>query len=200
MSTLKLLSQKLKAKTEGKSVSELVGYLFDRAIRMGLAKIYLRNCSKVGNLVSVNKKPLIQNKGYLELGDEVRVWSNINQSKLFVEKGGKLIVGNNSRINGAHISASTEVRIGNNVRIAPYVIIIDDDYHDVQDHFGAEGKRSPIVIEDNVWIAMDAKILKGVRIGKGSVIATSAVVTRDVPPFSVVAGIPAKVIKQVQPY
>jgi maltose O-acetyltransferase len=86
------------------------------------------------------------------------------------------------------------------VRIAPYVIIIDDDYHDVQDHFGAVGKKSPIVIEDNVWIAMDAKILKGVTVGKGSVIATSAVVTKDVPPFSIVAGIPAKVIKQVQPY
>lgn len=194
------LIQKLKSKTGGKSPLEIVGFIWDRGIRMFLGKIYLRNCSKVGSLVSVNQKPLIVNRGYLELGDEVRIWSNINKSKLFVEKGGKLIIGKNSRINGAHISASTEVRIGDNVRIAPYVIIIDDDYHDTQDHFGAEGKKSPIVIEDNVWIAMDAKILKGVKIGKGSVIATSAVVTKDVPPFSVVAGIPAKVIKQVQPY
>lgn len=194
------LVQKLKEKTGGKSPLQVLAFLFDRGVRLFLAKIYLRSCSKVGSLVSVNGKPLIVNRGYLELGDEVRVWSNINRSKLFVEKGAKLIVGRNSRINGAHISASTEVRIGDNVRIAPYVIIIDDDYHDVQDHFGAEGKKSPIIIEDNVWIAMSAKILKGVTIGKGSVIATSAVVTKNVPPFSIVAGIPAKVIKQVQPY
>lgn len=194
------LLQKLKEKTGGKSPLQVLSFLFDRGIRLFLAKIYLRNCSKVGSLVSVNKKPLIVNRGYLELGDEVRVWSSVNQSKLFVEEGAKLIVGRNSRINGAHISASTEVRIGENVRIAPYVIIIDDDYHDVQDHFGAQGKKSPIVIEDNVWIAMSAKILKGVTVGKGSVIATSAVVTKDVPPFSIVAGVPAKVIKQIQPY
>lgn len=194
------LLQKLKEKTGGKSPLQVLSFLFDRGIRLVLAKIYLRNCSKVGSLVSVNKKPLIVNRGYLELGDEVRVWSNINLSKIFVEEGAKLIVGRNSRINGAHISASTEVRIGENVRIAPYVIIIDDDYHDVQDHFGAQGKKSPITIEDNVWIAMSAKILKGVTVGKGSVIATSAVVTKDVPPFSIVAGVPAKVIKQIQPY
>jgi acetyltransferase-like isoleucine patch superfamily enzyme len=107
-------------------------------------------------------------------------------------------VGHNTRINGAHISASTSISIGANVRIAPYAIIIDDDYHDVKDHFGTEGKKSPIVIEDNVWIAMDAKILKGVRVGKGSVVATSAVVTKDVPPYCVVAGVPAKVIKKLE--
>jgi acetyltransferase-like isoleucine patch superfamily enzyme len=200
MSSIKSLWQKLKSKTGGKSFVEVIGFVLERALRVFLAKIYLRTCSKVGQFVSINKRPKIVNKGYLEIGDEVRIWSNINQSKLFVEKGGSLIIGKNSRINGVHISASTEVKIGENVRIAPYVIIIDDDYHDVEDHFGATGKKSPIVIEDNVWIAMDAKILKGVRIGKGSVVATSAVVTRDVPPFSIVAGIPAKVIKQIKPY
>jgi len=192
------LINELKKRSANKSVFEIIGLVWNGLWRTIQAKLYLRNCSKVGALVSIRQKPLIQNRGYMELGDEVRIWSNINRCKIFVEKGGRLVVGHNTRINGAHISASTSISIGNNVRIAPYAIIIDDDYHDVKDHFGAEGKKSPIVIEDNVWIAMDAKILKGVRVGKGSVVATSAVVTKDVPPFCVVAGVPAKIIKKLE--
>lgn len=199
MSTFSLLLHKFREKTGNKSFFEVIGVALDGVLRLIQTKIYLRKCSKVGKMVSVNQKPLIVNRGYLELADEVRIWSSVNRAKLFVEKGGSLTIGKNSRINGAHISASSSVSIGDNVRIAPYVIIIDDDYHDVKDHFASEGgKKLPIVIEDNVWIAMDAKILKGVRIGKGSVVATSSVVTKDVPPYTIVAGIPAKVIKQIE--
>jgi acetyltransferase-like isoleucine patch superfamily enzyme len=198
MSSFTGLIQKFKEKTKNKSVLGMMAVGINGIVRIIQTKIYLRKCNKIGKLVSVNQKPLIVNRGYLELGDEVRIWSSINRTKLFVEEGGQLIIGKNSRINGVHISASQSVTIGQNVRIAPYVIIIDDDYHDVQDHFAeAGGKKAPIVIEDNVWIAMDAKILKGVTIGQGSVVATSAVVTKDVPPYSVVAGVPAKVIKQI---
>ncbi|MFQ3576487.1 MAG: acyltransferase [Cytophagales bacterium] len=189
------LISKLKDKIGQRSVFELIDVFF----RVFLTKWYLRKLNKVGKWVMTNGKPLIVNRGYLELGDEVRIWSNINRTKIFVEKGARLTIGRNTRINGAHISVSTDMKIGNNVRIAPYVIIIDDDYHDVKDHFNHEGgKKSPITIEDDVWIAMDAKILKGVMIGKGSVIATSSVVTKDVPPYTVVAGIPAKIIKYLK--
>ena len=54
----------------------------------------------------------------------------------------------------------------------------------------------PIEIGDHVWIGLRAIILKGVKIGNGSVIAAGAVVTRDVPPYSLVAGVPARVIKE----
>ncbi|UTH46303.1 acyltransferase (plasmid) [Loktanella salsilacus] len=53
---------------------------------------------------------------------------------------------------------------------------------------------APVIIEDNVWIGHGATILKGVRIGTGSVIAAGAVVVRDVEPFSIVGGVPAKKI------
>src|SRR6478752_7535683 len=78
----------------------------DAGIRLFLAKIYLWNCQKVGRMVTVNKKPLVVNNGYIELGDDVRIWSNINITKLFVEKGGILKIGPNARINGCHISVS----------------------------------------------------------------------------------------------
>lgn len=162
--------------------------------RVLLAKIYLRKCTRVGRMVSVNGKPVIGNLGEIILGDEVRVWSTIVQAKLYTGKKGKLIVGKNSRLNGVHIDARELIQIGENVRIAPYTIILDSDFHDLRDHF-SDGASKPIIIEDDVWLATRSTVLKGVRIGKGAVVATGAVVTKDVPPRSVVAGVPAKVIK-----
>lgn len=54
----------------------------------------------------------------------------------------------------------------------------------------------PVIIEDNVWIADKVTITKGVRIGKGSIIGANSVVTKDIPPYSLAVGIPAKIIKQ----
>jgi acetyltransferase-like isoleucine patch superfamily enzyme len=176
----------------------ILGILIKGAKQMLLGKWYLRKCNKKGSLISVNKKPLIVNKGYIELGDEVRIWSNINKAKIFVDKGAELIVGNNSRLNGSHISVSNRVIIGNNVRIAPYNIIIDNDFHKVDDHFSDEGTKKPIAIEDDAWITMNCTIMKGVTIGRGAVVASGSVVTKDVPPYTVVAGVPAKVIKTIK--
>lgn len=174
------------------------GFLLRSGLSMLLAKWYLRQCTSLGKLVSVNQKPLIINQGIIHLGDEVRIWSNINKTKIFVDKAGTLTVGRNSRINGVHLSVSQRVQIGNNVRIAPYCIIIDNDFHKVDDHFSDEGNKSPIIIEDDVWVTMNCMIMKGVKIGKGAVIAAGAVVTRDVEPYTVVGGVPAKLIKRLE--
>ncbi len=162
-----------------------------------LARIYLSSCNKVGKLVSVNGKPLIKNQGVIHLDNEVRVWSKINRAKIFVDRGATLTVGKNSRINGVHISASNRVVIGQNVRMAPYTIIMDSDYHDINNHF-SDGVNLPIIIEDNVWLALRSTVLKGVTIGEGAVVAAGALVTKDVPPYTVVAGVPAKVIKKLE--
>jgi maltose O-acetyltransferase len=168
------------------------------AIRIVLAKIYLRNCNAVGKYVSVHGKPVIGNLGVMKFENEVRIWSAIVQAKLYTGKKGKLIVGHNSRLNGVHIDAQELVQIGKNVRIAPYTIILDSDFHNISNHF-AEGASSPIIIKDNVWIATRATILKGVTIGENSVVAAGAVVTKDIPPNCVAGGIPAKVIKFLKP-
>ena len=55
----------------------------------------------------------------------------------------------------------------------------------------------PITIEDNVWIGENAVILKGIRIGRGSIIACNAVVTKDVPPYTIAAGNPARIVKDI---
>jgi maltose O-acetyltransferase len=161
------------------------------------ARVYLRNCTSVGKWVSINGKPIIENEGKMILEDEVRIWSSVNQSKLYTGKKGKLVVGKNSRVIGAHIDARHLVSIGENVQIGPYTVILDSDFHDVKDHFG-EGAAQAVYIEDDVWIATRAIILKGTRIGKGAVIAAGAVVTKDVPPYCLAAGVPARVIKKIE--
>lgn len=92
------------------------------------------------------------------------------------------------------------VTIGDNVYTSPFVQIVAvnhvyDDPHRpiIEQGITAQG----IVIEDDVWIGSSAIILDGVRVGKGAVVAAGAVVSRDVPPHTVVAGIPAKVIKEI---
>jgi acetyltransferase-like isoleucine patch superfamily enzyme len=190
--------EELRQKGEPAGSFALAALLFKSGMRVLLAKWYLRNCTSLGKLATVNQKPLIINQGIIHLGDEVRIWSNINKTKIFVDKGGTLTVGRNSRINGVHISVSQQVQIGNNVRIAPYCIIIDNDYHKIEDHFSDEGTRQPIIIEDDVWITMNCMIMKGVKIGRGAVIAAGAVVTRDVAPYTVVGGVPARLIKKME--
>ena len=115
-----------------------------------------------------------------------------------------LTFGDNVQINDrCHISSMFNIRVGNNVLIASDVYITDHD-HGLTDKLtmkDAPASRalicSPVIIEDNVWIGQKAVILKGTRIGFGSIVAAGAVVTKDVPSFSIVGGVPAKLIKSL---
>ncbi len=92
-----------------------------------------------------------------------------------------------------------EIRIGSNVRIASHVMLVGANhiFKDRDKPICTQSvERKSIVIEDDVWIAGRVNIMCGVTIGKGSVIAAGAVVTKDVPPYSVVGGVPAKIIKE----
>jgi len=102
-----------------------------------------------------------------------------------------------------HCGAAESVIIGKNVLIAGRVYITDHDHVFEDSDLPAsliDGLiSSPVVIEDDVWLGEGCVILKGVRVGRRSVIGANAVVTRDVPPFSVAAGVPAKVIRRIDP-
>lgn len=92
-----------------------------------------------------------------------------------------------------------EIRIGNDVRIASHVMIVgaNHKFDDLSRPIAKQGvERKSVVIEDDVWIGGRVNILAGVTVGRGSVVAAGAVVTHDVPPYSVVAGVPAKAIKK----
>ena len=91
--------------------------------------------------------------------------------------------------------AGQSIIIGNNVRCGANSYITDTDGH--SDDYRA-GKDRPVVIEDNVWLGMNVVVLKGVHIGKNSLIGANSVVTKDIPANVIAVGNPCKVIKQLE--
>lgn len=114
--------------------------------------------------------------------------------------GEQIVLGRNSHINAyCCVWASPRARIilGDNLLMGPGAKIFSSNHSQA---FGAPMNLQPyvegdVVVGDDVWIGANAVILAGVRIGEGSVVAAGAVVTQDVPPYSVVGGIPARVLK-----
>lgn len=136
------------------------------------------------------------------LGDRVTIgrFATIRPTNFYGgEMGEGLKVGNNSNIGPYnYIGCSGYIEIGNNVMISPRVSIYAENHLFAEDEVvmkeqGVE--RSTVIIEDDCWIAANSIILSGVRIGKGSIVAAGSVVNKDVPPYSVVAGVPAKIVR-----
>ncbi len=121
------------------------------------------------------------------------------KSNVIIQGSGKLILGENSYISyNSIIGVNEYIEIGKNVMIAQNVSIRDTDhnFNRLDIPMIEQGiSTSPIIIEDDVWIGYGAIITKGVKIGKGAIVAAGAVVTKDVPNFAIVGGVPAKVIK-----
>ncbi|MBD8488659.1 acyltransferase [Echinicola sp. CAU 1574] len=113
--------------------------------------------------------------------------------------GEGLKIGDNSNIGHlSYIGCSGYIEIGNNVMMSPRVSIYSENHNFENADIPMKDQgvtRSFVKIEDDCWIASNSIILAGVTIGKGSVIAAGSVVTKDVPPYSIVGGNPAKVIK-----
>ena len=107
--------------------------------------------------------------------------------------------GKNVSINsGAVIDGRGEIEIGDYTMIGPNVCIASSDhqYLNTNQPMCMQGhKNAPVKISEDVWVGANATILSGITIGQGSIVAAGAVVTKDVPPYAIVAGIPAKVIK-----
>lgn len=100
---------------------------------------------------------------------------------------------------GSRLSASDEITLGDGVMLANGAYITDSDWHTIYDRTVRDERVTPVHIGENVWLGDHATVLKGVTIGKNSVVAARAVVTRDVPENVVVAGNPAKVVKELDP-
>ena len=133
---------------------------------------------------------------------------------LCVSKNGSISIGDHFYLgNGSFIGSESSIKIGRCVIISNDVCIYDHNSHPtspkMRENMSLNGfsndnwawhhaATAPVIIEDNVWIGQYSSILKGVTIGKGSIVATRAVVTKDVPPYSIVAGNPARVVKQIE--
>lgn len=125
------------------------------------------------------------------------VGSNVNfESHAHFTPG--LRIGDNSGV-GLRCELNGPVTIGNDVMMGPETIVYTQNhkFSDTERPMRLQGfePTEDVVIEDDVWIGRRVMIMPGVRIGKGSVIAAGAVVTKDVPPYSVAGGVPAKILK-----
>lgn len=128
---------------------------------------------------------------------------------------GKVEIGAHTYIGSqTHITAVESIKIGKCAIISNFVRVVDCNSHPTDPQERLEMSMSgffnenwdctrsaskPIVIEDNVWLGEFSTVLKGVTVGKGSIVASHAMVTKDVPAYSVVAGNPAKIVKQLNP-
>lgn len=113
-----------------------------------------------------------------------------------------ITIGDKAGISGASIVARDSITIGDRVLLGANCVIADNDFHPLARSGRAENsdqniKTSPVTIGDDVWVGMNATVLKGVTIGEGAIIAAGSLVTRDVLPMEIVAGIPAKKVGNV---
>lgn len=149
----------------------------------------------------VSSGVIIEGARNVEMGDEAIIGPNSHlgsAGKGLVKFGNRVATNRNVMI----YIVDGNVTIGDNVLIGPNVVFVTDNhvYDRIDVPIRDQGISSEeIVIEDDVWIGANAVILPGVRIGKGAIIASGAVVSRDISPYSVAGGVPAATIKERRP-
>lgn len=203
------------------SVIYMLFSMFTSLIRGKLKGLSFR---KQEGLIFIKKRVRIINKGYITagknliledqceidgmskrgliFGNKVTIGANaiIRPSNFYGgEPGEGLKVGSNSNI-GAYnyIGCSGYIEIGENVMFGPRISVYSENHAFDRTDITIKEQgviRSFVKIEDDCWIGSHSAILAGVTVGKGSIIAAGSIVTKDIPPYSVVAGIPAKIIK-----
>ena len=186
-------------------------YKLIRGIKFIYRKIYSASVAKyvksAGNNTIVFPDAWIKGGEYIEFGDNfyarsglrLEAWDRYLENRYFpnIKIGNNVSLGEN-----CHIGAINSIEIGDNVMMGSKIYITDHqhgktDYEELQ-KVPIERElysKSGVKIGDNVWIGDGAVIMPGITVGENSVIGANAVVTKDVPAFSVVGGVPAKVIK-----
>jgi maltose O-acetyltransferase len=162
------------------------------------ATAYLHNAD-VGSNVRITGRPRIRNEGRLEIGNNCHFRSIVATLELYVAPGAEMILGNDVHLNsGDTFAAFSRVELGDRVEVAPHVTIYDTTFHELYERHVLPEPR-PVIIEDDVWLGTKSTILPGVRIGRGAVVVAHALVTRDVEPFTIVSGVPAEPVAELDP-
>lgn len=185
--------------SSGRSLSLVISKSARYALELATAKIYLSSVNDVGPGVRTLEQPRIDNQGYISIGAHTLLRSVNVPVELAASPGAELRIGEDCSINyGVSIGCTESIRIGARCRLGPYVMVVDSAFHELLNR-SQRPPSQPVIIEDDVWLGAKCSVMPGVTIGRGAVVGTNAVVTRDVPPFSVVAGVPAKVVSQIDP-
>lgn len=190
----------------------IIRYLMKKCLTKMKCKSFTKNALYEENTCFDEKASCTNKTGKKE---NIRIGRNcMIRCQIIVLGTGKISIGDNTYIGvNSRIGATQNISIGNDVIIASQVHIYDNNNHPTSpterlkmtqsaDYFGelwswTESEHAPVTIYDNVWIGERCTILKGVTIGKGSIIGANSVVTHDVPDYVIAAGNPAKVVKKL---
>lgn len=172
-------------------------FLIGGLIAAWRARWTLRSAEAVGPYTRLWGRLVVRNDGKIWVGDHVRLVGAITAIELGTGDGGCLEIGDHVFINyGSSIAAMKYVRIGSNCSIGTYAIIIDNNFHRIEPDRRREMPESaPVILEENVWLGSRVTVLPGVTIGRDSVVGAGSVVTHSIPPRSLAAGVPARVLK-----
>lgn len=181
--------------------------LVNKAYFTFLGRIYLRLCgiNQMGKNLIFFGSPKVQKakNGFLSIDDNCTFRSQATSNLiginrpciLSIQNDAKLQIGKNCGFSGTVIGCFVDITLEKNVRCGANTLITDSDWH-LED--SRSGKPRPIYIEENVWLGVNVTIMKGVRIGKNSVIGANSLVTKDIPENVIAVGNPCRVIKIIQ--
>jgi acetyltransferase-like isoleucine patch superfamily enzyme len=198
-------------------IEKIKKYYHEYQLRGRIAEY--RKIAEFGEMNSIKYTARIVNdsgiKSHIQIGERTIV-----SGTLMTTTNGKIKIGSYCHlVQDSFIGAANYVEIGDYVAVARYSHIFDNNNHPVDpeeriqhrlrvspggDGYSSWGTQwelsanAPVIIENNVWIGMYCYIGKGVRIGEGSIVARNSVVVKDVPPYTIVAGNPAKVVKKLR--
>ena len=152
--------------------------------------------------------PCVRNRGTFRFGKHVTLCSRSSANSIGVQqrmritvcKNARLTLGDGVGISGSSIYCAREITVGNRVRIGSGCLIMDNDAHSldpVKRNQGAPGRSAPVRIDDDAFVGARSIVLKGVSIGEAAVVGAGSVVTKDVPPRTIVAGNPARAVGTV---
>lgn len=161
------------------------------------ARWALRGAEQRGSARLVGRA-YVRNHGAMSFGDRVRLDGTTVRLEFVCAEGATLSVGDGTYFNyGTNVSAIKSVVIGDNCAIGQYCIIMDSDYH-APENLRSPGVAKPIVIEDDVWLGARVIVLRGSYIGRGAVIGANSLVNGNIPPYTLAAGSPARVIRRLR--
>ena len=168
--------------------------------------LFRSQCRSVGSNFHMEKLPYLNGTGNIVIGNNVRLSGKPQISfNNRLGEDAEFIIGDNTFIgHGCSFAVAGSVRIGSYCLLAGGVTVADNDGHPLDADRRRRGEPvspeqvKPVVIGDDVWLGRDVMVLKGVTIGRGAVVGAHALVTRDVPANTVVAGNPAKAVKELR--
>ena len=149
-----------------------------------------------------NGKLIISGPGKVIFERDVNAWAHAEKNVLITfSPDARIVIGANTRLNGAGIMAQSGITVGSDC-ILGSTLLVDTDFHSIErdrrTNSNSPVRTAPIHIGNNVWLGGQSAVLKGVTVGDNSVVGFRAVVASDVPADVVVAGNPARVVKQLE--